>query len=75
MCCINWPNCAGLFPHNHHHHNGKVRITPIVIGAVGTFSNNMQKYLENLHIGLSIQTLQKSVLLGSAGILRKTLER
>ena len=33
----------------------KVRITPIIIGALGTFSNNPQKYLEDLHIGLSIQ--------------------
>ena len=53
----------------------KVRTTTTVIGALGIFSNNLQKYLENPHIGLSIQTLQKYVLLGSAGILRRTLER
>ena len=53
----------------------KVRTTTTVIGALGTFSNNLQNYLENLHIGLSIQTSQKYVLLGSAGILRRTLER
>ena len=57
----------------------KVRITPTctcsIIGARGTFSNNLQTYLEDLHIGLSIQSLQRSVLLGSAGIPRRTLER
>ena len=51
-----------------------VRITPIITGALITFSNNQQKYLEDLHIGLSIQSLQKSVPLGSEGIFRRTLE-
>ena len=36
----------------------KARTTTIVIGALGTFSNNLQKYLENLRIGLGTQTLQ-----------------
>ena len=53
----------------------KVTITPIIIGAFGSFSNNLQKYLEDLHIGISIQSLQKSVLLASARIFRRTLER
>ena len=41
----------------------KVRNTAIVIVALGTFSNNQQKYLENPLIGLSTLKLQKSVLL------------
>ena len=46
-----------------------VRITPILIDALGTLSNNLQKYLEDLHIGLSIQSSEIStVLLGSEGI-------
>ena len=53
----------------------KVRTTTTVIGALGTFSNSLQNCLENPHIGLSIQISQKYVLLGSARILRRTLER
>ena len=45
----------------------KVRITNIIIGTLVTFSNNLEKYLEDLHIGLNIQSLQKSVLLGFHG--------
>ncbi|XP_068738071.1 uncharacterized protein [Montipora capricornis] len=53
----------------------KVRINPIVIGTLGTFSTNLQKYLENLCVGVSIQTLQKSVPMGPVGILRRNQER
>lgn len=35
----------------------KVRITFTVIGALGTFSNNLQTYLEDLYIGLSNQII------------------
>ena len=45
-----------------------------MIDTLGAFSNTLQKYLENMHIDPSIQTLEKYVLLGSVGNLQRTLE-
>ena len=46
---------------------------PIVIGALGAVSPKFDDWLKSLHINLYPCTLQKSVLLETAGLLRRTL--
>jgi len=41
----------------------EVTTTPIVIGALGTYTDS----LEDIHVGLQAHTMQRTVLLGSAG--------
>lgn len=52
----------------------KATTTPIVIGALGTYTDRLEKYLEDIHVGLQAHTMQKTVLLGSARILRQVLD-
>jgi hypothetical protein len=51
----------------------KVKITPIVIGALGTVSKNHQRYMFDIGIPFGLEVLQKTCLLGTARILRKVL--
>ena len=51
----------------------KVFILPVIIGALGTMTNNVQKNLDLLNIGSKAGNLQKIALLGTARILRKVL--
>ena len=53
--------------------NKKTTIIPIIIGALGSIPGDLKKQLENLGIECSIDILQKSVLLGTANILRQVL--
>ena len=53
--------------------NKKTSIVPIVIGALGSIPKGLQTYLKQLEIHHNIDTLQKSVLLGTANIIRKVL--
>ena len=48
-------------------------IVPIIIGALGSISNDLECNLKKLGISYNVETLQKSVLLGTANILRKVL--
>ena len=48
-------------------------IVPIIIGALGSIPNDLEYNLKNLGISYNVGTLQKSVLLGIANILRKVL--
>ena len=48
-------------------------IVPIIIGALGSIPNDLECNLKNLGISYNVGTLQKSVLLGIANILRKAL--
>ena len=48
----------------------KVTIIPIVIGAVGTVTKGLLKYLEDLEVGDRVETIQTSALLKTARILR-----
>ena len=48
-------------------------IIPIIIGALGSIPTDIHKYLKKLDIEYDLNTLQKSVLLGTAHILRKVL--
>ena len=52
----------------------KVVVVPIVIGTLGCVTKNLEKYIEKIGIEVQIAELQKTTLLGSARILRKTLE-
>ena len=49
------------------------KTTPIVIGVLGTLLKNHLMYLEELECNISFEATQKTVLLGTARILRKTL--
>ena len=48
-------------------------IVPIIIGALGSIPNDLECNLKKLVISYSVETLQKSVLLGTAKTLRKVL--
>ena len=46
----------------------------IVIGSLGTITNNFESWLEKLNLKSSIELMQKAALLGTAKIIRKVLE-
>lgn len=52
----------------------KCRVVPVVVGALGTIPTRLSAHLKMLDINLSIETIQKSAILGTARILRKVLE-
>ena len=54
--------------------NTRVKVIPIIIGALGTTPKLLRKRLEDIGIETKIVELQKSVILYSARILRKVLE-
>ena len=51
-----------------------VRVVPIVVGSLGSVTKNLDKWLAELNVKISISLLQKTTLLGTARILRKVLE-
>ena len=52
----------------------KVQVIPIVIGALGMISQKPETWLGKIGVSIRTETLQKSTLLGTARILRRTLE-
>ena len=54
--------------------NMKVTIVPIVIGALGPITKGLLKGLEDLEIGGRVETIQTTILLRTARILRRVLE-
>ena len=52
----------------------KVTVIPIVIGSLGTVPKELLKGLEDLEIRGQVQTIQTTVLLRSARILRRALK-
>ena len=54
--------------------NMKVKVIPIVVGALGTVPKGLEKGLENLEIRGKLETIQTTALLQSARILRRVLE-
>ena len=54
--------------------NMKVTIVPIVIGALGTVTKGLLKGLEDLEVGGRVETIETTVLLRTARILRRVLE-
>ena len=53
------------------HMKGVTTTPPVVIGALGMFTDRLKKYLEDIQMVLKAHTMQKSVLLTSARILRR----
>ena len=53
----------------------KVEVVPVVVGALGCISKGFSGWMDTLGIKLDVGMLQKSVLLGTARILRKVLDR
>ena len=51
----------------------RANTVPIVIGAGGTISKSHLKYLGEQECNISFETIQKTALLGTARILRRTL--
>ena len=54
--------------------NMKARIIPIVISAFGTVTKGLLKGLEDLVVGGRMETIQTTILLGTARILRRVPE-
>ena len=54
--------------------NMPVTFIPIVIGAFGTVTKGLLKGLEDLEVGGRVETIQTTVLLRTARILRRVLE-
>ena len=48
-------------------------IVPIIIGALGSIPNDLEYNMKKLGISYKVETLQRSVLLRAANILRKVL--
>ena len=51
----------------------KTRTVPVVVGVLGAISIRFDHFLGLLKIDTSMEAIQKSVVLGTAHILRKTL--
>ena len=52
----------------------KVQVVPVVIGAIGSVSKGIDKWIEKLDIKRNFVDMQNTALLGTARILRKVLE-
>ena len=53
----------------------KVEVVPVIVGALGCISKGFSGWMDTLGIKLNVGMVQKSVLLGTARILRKVLDR
>jgi hypothetical protein len=53
--------------------NVKTKLTPVIIGAIGTISKFFRKYLSSITGKHDIKELQKTAILGTAQVLRKVL--
>ena len=52
----------------------KIDVVPVVLGALGSVKKNIKKYVDKRGIKIDLHTVQKTILLGTARILRKVLE-
>ena len=52
----------------------KAKVIPIVLGALGTVTRSLSNYIKEIGVKTQIKLIQKSVLLGTARVLRKVLE-
>ena len=52
----------------------RTKVIPIVVRVLGTIPLRLKENLRTIGVDTSIELIQKSVLLGSARILRKVLE-
>ena len=53
--------------------NVKPKVIPVIIGATGTISKSLRKYVTNIPGNHEVKELQKTAILGTAHILRKVL--
>jgi hypothetical protein len=53
--------------------NVKTRVIPVIIGATGTISKSLRKYLSNVPGKNEIKELQKTAILVTAHMLRQVL--
>ena len=53
--------------------NVKTKMIPVIIGATGTISKSLRKYVSNIPGNHEDKELQKTAILGTAHILRKVL--
>ena len=51
-----------------------VKVVPVVIVALSTIPKRQEDYLRNINAGIELAALQRTVLLGSARILRRVVE-
>ena len=52
--------------------NVKTKVIPVIIGATGTISKPFRKYVSNIPGKHEVKELQKTTILGTAHILRKS---
>ena len=52
----------------------KMSVVPIVVGALGTVTNNLGKHQKTIGVTATVELLQKAALLRTARILRKVLK-
>jgi len=53
--------------------NVKTNVIPVIMGATGTISKSFRKYLSNILGKHEVKELRKTIILGTAHILRKVL--
>jgi hypothetical protein len=53
--------------------NVKTKMIPAIIGETGTISKSFRKYVSSIPGNHEVKELQKTVILGTAHILRKVL--
>ena len=53
--------------------NVKTKVIPVIIGATGTISKSLRKYVNNVPGIREVNELQKTAILGTAHILPKVL--
>jgi hypothetical protein len=53
--------------------NVKTKVIPVIIGATGTISKSVRKYVCNIPGNHEVKELQKTAILGTAHILQKVL--
>jgi hypothetical protein len=53
--------------------NVKTNVIPVIIGATGTISKSLRKYLSNVPGNHEVKELQKTAILGTEHMLRKVL--
>ena len=52
----------------------KVEVIPVVVGALGMITKNLDKWIEKIGIKIKAEHIRKTTILGTARILRKVLE-
>jgi hypothetical protein len=53
--------------------NVKTRVIPVIIGATGTISKSLRKYVSSIPGNHEVREIQKTAILGTAHIIRKVL--